>query len=90
MQRNFWQSAAIALISVIVTVLLWWIAFTGTLVTKTEAAIMIQTQSPYVKDQQYLRETLSYVRTELEMLRHELEAVKIEQARTNVILEKRR
>lgn len=56
---HFWQSLATASIGIIVTMMGFWVAIGRNMATKAEVAHMIETQSPYVHDRQFIMERLA-------------------------------
>lgn len=56
---HFWQSLASASIGIIVTMMGFWVAIGRNMATKAEVSHMIETQSPYVHDRQFIMERLA-------------------------------
>jgi DhnA family fructose-bisphosphate aldolase class Ia len=56
---HFWENIATASIGIIVTMLGFWITIGRNMATKAEVLVMIETQSPYVHDRQYIMERLN-------------------------------
>jgi hypothetical protein len=56
---HFWQSLATASIGIIVTLMGFWVAIGRNMATKSEVAHMIETQSPYLQDRQFIMERLA-------------------------------
>jgi hypothetical protein len=56
---HFWQSLATAAIGIIVTMMGFWVAIGKNMATKAEVAHMIETQSPYAQDRQFIMERLA-------------------------------
>jgi hypothetical protein len=56
---HFWQSLATASIGIIVTMMGFWVAIGRNMATKSEVAHMIETQSPYLQDRQFIMERLA-------------------------------
>jgi hypothetical protein len=56
---HFWENLATASIGIIVTMLGFWITIGKNMATKAEVLVMIETQSPYVHDRQYIMERLN-------------------------------
>jgi len=56
---HFWQSLATASIGIIVTMMGFWVAIGKNMATKSEVAHMIETQSPYLHDRQFIMERLN-------------------------------
>jgi hypothetical protein len=56
---HFWQSLATAAIGIIVTMMGFWVAIGRNMATKSEVAHMIETQSPYLQDRQFIMERLA-------------------------------
>lgn len=56
---NFWQTLATASIGIIVTMMGFWVAIGKNMATKSEVAHMIETQSPYSQDRQFIMERLN-------------------------------
>jgi hypothetical protein len=56
---HFWESVASAAIGIIVTMTGFWVMIGKNMATKSEVAHMIETQSPYVHDRQFIMERLA-------------------------------
>lgn len=56
---HFWQSLASASIGIIVTMMGFWVAIGRNMTTKAEVSHMIETQSPYIHDRQFIMERLN-------------------------------
>jgi divalent metal cation (Fe/Co/Zn/Cd) transporter len=56
---NFWENIATASIGIIVTMIGFWVAIGRNMATKTEVSHMIETQSPYIHDRQFIMERLA-------------------------------
>lgn len=56
---NFWQNIATTCIGIIMTMMGFWVAIGRNMATKSEVAHMIETQSPYVHDRQFIMERLN-------------------------------
>lgn len=56
---HFWENLATTSIGIIVTMLGFWVAIGRNMATKTEVAHMIETQSPYLHDRQFIMERLA-------------------------------
>ena len=56
---HFWQSLATTLVGIMVTMMGFWVAIGRNMATKAEVLVMIETQSPYVTDRQFIMERLS-------------------------------
>lgn len=56
---HFWENLATAAVGIIVTMLGFWVAIGRNMATKAEVAHMIETQSPYVHDRQFIMERLA-------------------------------
>lgn len=56
---NFWQNIATTCIGIIMTMMGFWVAIGRNMTTKSEVAHMIETQSPYVHDRQFIMERLN-------------------------------
>ena len=56
---HFWQSLATASIGIIVTMMGFWVAIGRNMATKSEVSHMIETQSPYIHDRQFIMERLA-------------------------------
>jgi hypothetical protein len=56
---HFWENIATASIGIIVTMLGFWVAIGRNMATKSEVLVMIETQSPYVNDRQFIMERLA-------------------------------
>jgi hypothetical protein len=56
---HFWESVASAAIGIIITMAGFWIMIGRNMATKAEVLGMIETQSPYVHDRQFIMERLN-------------------------------
>jgi hypothetical protein len=56
---HFWESLASAAVGIIVTLMGFWLAIGRHMTSKSEVLHMIETQSPYVQDKQFIMERLS-------------------------------
>ena len=56
---HFWDNLATTSIGIIVTMLGFWITIGRNMATKAEVAHMIDTQSPYLHDRQFIMERLA-------------------------------
>lgn len=56
---HFWQSLATASIGIIVTMMGFWVAIGRNMATKSDVLHMIETQSPYIQDRQFIMERLA-------------------------------
>lgn len=56
---HFWESLATTGIGIIVTMIGFWIAIGRNIPNKAEVLNMIETQSPYVNDRQFIMERLN-------------------------------
>ena len=56
---HFWENIATTSIGIIVTMVGFWVAIGRNMATKTEVAHMIETQSPYLHDRQFIMERLN-------------------------------
>lgn len=56
---HFWQSVASAAIGIIVTMGGFWVMIGRNMTTRSEVLAMIETQSPYVHDRQFIMERLN-------------------------------
>lgn len=56
---HFWESVASAAIGIIVTMAGFWVMIGRNMATKTEVLHMIEHQSPYVHDRQFIMERLN-------------------------------
>jgi hypothetical protein len=56
---HFWENIATASIGIIVTMLGFWAAIGRNMATKAEVLVMIETQSPYTHDRQFIMERLN-------------------------------
>jgi len=53
---NFWQTVATFSVGIIITLIGFWVSIGRNIVTKQEIIEMIETQSPYLHDKQYIME----------------------------------
>lgn len=56
---HFWENIATTSIGIIVTMLGFWLTIGRNMATKSEVLAMIETQSPYVHDRQFIMERLN-------------------------------
>ena len=56
---HFWENIATTSIGIIVTMVGFWVAIGRNMTTKSEVLAMIETQSPYVNDRQFIMERLN-------------------------------
>jgi len=56
---HFWENLATTSIGIIVTMLGFWMTIGRNMATKSEVAHMIDTQSPYLHDRQFIMERLA-------------------------------
>jgi hypothetical protein len=56
---HFWENIATTSIGIIVTMVGFWVAIGRNMATKSEVLVMIETQSPYVNDRQFIMERLN-------------------------------
>jgi hypothetical protein len=56
---HFWESIATTSIGIVVTMLGFWITIGRNMASKAEVLAMIETQSPYVHDRQFIMERLN-------------------------------
>ena len=56
---HFWESIATTSIGIVITMMGFWVAIGRNMATKSEVLHMIDTQSPYVNDRQYIMERLN-------------------------------
>lgn len=56
---HFWENIATTSIGIIVTMLGFWVTIGRNMATKAEVLAMIETQSPYVHDKQFIMERLN-------------------------------
>jgi hypothetical protein len=56
---HFWESIASAAIGIIVTMAGFWVMIGRNMATKADVVAMIETQSPYVHDRQFIMERLN-------------------------------
>lgn len=56
---HFWENIATTSIGIIVTMLGFWVTIGRNMATKAEVLAMIETQSPYVHDRQFIMERLN-------------------------------
>ena len=56
---HFWQSIATTSIGIIVTLLGFWVTIGRNMATKAEVQHMIETQSPYITDKNFIMERLA-------------------------------
>jgi hypothetical protein len=56
---HFWENLATTSIGIIVTMLGFWVTIGKNMTTKAEVLSMIETQSPYIHDRQFIMERLN-------------------------------
>lgn len=56
---HFWENIATTSLGIIVTMLGFWFTIGRNMATKSEVLSMIETQSPYVHDRQFIMERLN-------------------------------
>jgi predicted RND superfamily exporter protein len=56
---HFWENIATTSIGIIVTMLGFWVTIGRNMATKADVLNMIETQSPYVHDRQFIMERLN-------------------------------
>ena len=56
---HFWENIATTCLGIIVTMLGFWVTIGKNMATKTEVQHMIETQSPYINDRQFIMERLN-------------------------------
>jgi hypothetical protein len=56
---HFWQALATASIGIIVTLISFWVGLGRKIVTKEEITKMIQNETPYCKDREFIMERLA-------------------------------
>jgi hypothetical protein len=56
---NFWQTLATTALGIIVTLMGFWVAIGRNMATKSDVLSMIETQSPYSQDRQFIMERLA-------------------------------
>jgi hypothetical protein len=56
---HFWENLATTCVGIIVTMLGFWVTIGKNMTTKAEVLNMIETQSPYVHDRQFIMERLN-------------------------------
>lgn len=56
---HFWENIATTSIGIIVTMLGFWVAIGRNMATKSDVLVMIETQSPYIHDRQFIMERLN-------------------------------
>jgi hypothetical protein len=56
---HFWENLATTAIGIIVTMMGFWVAIGRNMATKSDVAHMIETQSPYIHDKQFIMERLA-------------------------------
>jgi len=56
---HFWENIATTSIGIIVTMVGFWVAIGRNIATKAEVSHMIDTQSPYLHDRQFIMERLN-------------------------------
>ena len=56
---HFWENIATTSIGIIVTMLGFWVAIGRNMATKSEVVELLQNQSPYLQDKQFIMERLT-------------------------------
>lgn len=56
---HFWENIATTSIGIIVTMVGFWVAIGRNMATKAEVLVMIESQSPYTHDRQFIMERLN-------------------------------
>ena len=56
---HFWENLATTCVGIIVTMMGFWVAIGRNMTTRAEVLSIIETQSPYVHDRQYIMERLN-------------------------------
>ncbi len=56
---HFWEALASVSIGIIVTLIVFWVGIGRKIITREEIADMIQHETPYAKDRQFIMERLS-------------------------------
>lgn len=56
---NFWQSIATASLGVMITLIAFWAGISKKIISKEEVSQMIQQESPYFKDREFIMERLA-------------------------------
>lgn len=56
---NFWQVVATTSVGIIITMLGFWVTIGRHMTSKSDVLHMIETQSPYAQDKQFIMERLS-------------------------------
>jgi len=56
---HFWENIATTSIGIIVTMIGFWLTIGKNMATKTDVLHMIETQSPYIHDRQFIMERLN-------------------------------
>jgi predicted RND superfamily exporter protein len=56
---HFWESMAVASVSIVVTLVGGWITIGKKMMTRNEVAEMIKNDSPYLQDRQFIMERLN-------------------------------
>lgn len=56
---DFWQNIATTCIGILVTMMGFWVTIGRNMTTKAEVLHMIETQSPYIHDRQFIMERLN-------------------------------
>jgi hypothetical protein len=56
---HFWENIATTSMGIIVTMLGFWVTIGRNMATKSDVAHMIETQSPYIHDRQFIMERLN-------------------------------
>jgi hypothetical protein len=56
---DFWQTIATTLVGILVTVISFWVALSKKMIHKDEISKMIEIESPYCKDREFIMERLA-------------------------------
>jgi predicted RND superfamily exporter protein len=56
---HFWENIATTCLGIIVTMMGFWVTIGKNMATKSDVAHMIETQSPYIHDRQFIMERLN-------------------------------
>jgi hypothetical protein len=56
---QFWETIATTSLGIIITMIGFWVTVGKNMATKSDVAHMIETQSPYVNDRQFIMERLA-------------------------------
>jgi len=75
-----WQTLAVALITVVATLVAAWLAIGRDVVTSEEVRRIVVTEAPYVRDRQLLQSAVNTNNQAVAEMRSELNAIHINQA----------